>query len=185
VPDDPPTSRAWVAARARRRTVERPVDARRTILVLDVADTTPGGGGARSRRRTARSRSRVAPAAADDARRSRNSRQPRRLRTWWRARAPRQPRSPPVWDPATTSVSVATHSRRRHRLTPGDAVRRAVEPVDTPDAAAVLTGARPRRRGAASPTTSAGRSRAGVVHVLSVSGLHVGMVAATTAAAIA
>jgi competence protein ComEC len=64
-------------------------------------------------------------------------------------------------------------------------VRRAVETAGTPDVAAVLMALVLGDESGIADDVHRAFTRAGVVHVLSVSGLHVGMVAATTAGGIA
>jgi competence protein ComEC len=65
------------------------------------------------------------------------------------------------------------------------AVRRATDAAAPPDVTAVLAALVLGDEGGIADEVRRAFTRAGVVHVLSVSGLHVGMVAATTAAAIA
>ncbi len=92
-----------------------------------------------------------------------------------------------VWDPGTVErigraavpAPVAALDRWR------DQVRRAIDGAGPADVTAVLTALVLGDEAGIADDVRRAFTRAGVVHVLSVSGLHVGMVAATTAGAIA
>jgi competence protein ComEC len=198
VPDDPDhVAHLALPVRARvvGRIAGRPVaDGRRTILALDVVEV---GGAARPQRAWGRVRVRVrgpvALARGDvvafvgTLRRPHNFANPGGFDVVASLARRGIHVVASVWDPTTIE-------RLGREPTPLPAraldawradVGRALEHAGTPDVTAVLTALVLGDEAGIADDVRRAFTRAGVVHVLSVSGLHVGMVAATTAAAIA